>query len=91
MGNGLLVLCKSCLKPDMESASGKKTKCRNTLLEIEIHHLYSLELTCDKVPERAAAPSQLNAKAPIFCSKRDIAVAATLRIHYAIKGGNFKT
>ena len=56
-------------------------------MEREIHHLYTLELTCDKVPERAAAPSRLNAKAPIFCSKRDIAVAATLRIHCAIKDG----
>ena len=56
-------------------------------MEREIHHLYTLELTCDKVPERAAAPSQLNAKVPIFCSKRDIAVGASLRIHYAIKDG----
>ena len=64
---------------------------RKTLLEREIHHLYPLELTCDKVPERAAVLPQLTAGAPVFQPRKDILVAATLRIHYAIEDGNFKT
>jgi len=57
-------------------------------LERPIEHLYPLELACDKVLERAAAPSQLNTAAPVFCPRRDAAVAATLRIHDAIEEGD---
>ncbi|XP_068674448.1 uncharacterized protein [Montipora foliosa] len=40
-----------------------KLRAGKTFLERPIQHLYPQELTCDKVPERAAAPLQLNAGA----------------------------
>ena len=62
-----------------------KLRAGKTFLERPIQHLYPLELACDKVPERAAAPPQLNAAAPVFRPRRDAAVAATLRIYDAIE------
>ena len=64
-----------------------KLRAGKTFLERPIQHIYPLELACDKVPQRAAAPPQLNAGAPVFRPKRDAAVAATLRIHDAIEDG----
>ena len=64
-----------------------KLRAGKTFLERPIQHLYPLELACDKVPERAAAPPQLNAAAPVFRPRRDAAVAATLRIYDAIEEG----
>ena len=61
-----------------------KLRAGKTFLERPIQHL---ELACDKVPERAAAPPQLNAAAPVFRPRRDAAVAATLRIYDAIEEG----
>ena len=55
-----------------------KLRTGKTFLERPIQHLYPLELTCDKVPERAAAPPQLNAGAPAFRPRRDTAVVATV-------------
>ena len=60
---------------------GVKLRAGKTFLERPIQHLYPLELTCDKVPERAAAPPQLIAGASVFRPWRDAAAAATLRIH----------
>ena len=56
-----------------------------SFLERPIQHLYTLELARDKVPERAAAPPQLNAGAPAFRLRRGATVAATLRIHDTIE------
>ena len=64
-----------------------KLRAGKTFLERPIQHIYPLELACDKVPQRAAAPPQLNAGAPGFCPRRDAAVAPTLRIHDAIEDG----
>ena len=62
-----------------------KLRAGKTFLETPIQHLYLMELTCDRAPERATMPTPLNAKAPGFCSRRDAAVAANLRIHDAIE------
>lgn len=54
-------------------------------LERLIQHLYPMELTCDRAPERATVPKPLNARAPASHPWRDAAVAANLRIHDPIK------
>ena len=64
-----------------------KLRAGKPFLERPIQHLYPLELTCDKVPERAAAPPQLNAGASVFRPRRDAAVAATLRIQGVAEDG----
>ena len=64
-----------------------KLRAGRTFLERPIQHLYPLELTCDKVPERAAAPPPLNAGASVFRPRRDAAVAATLRIQGVAEDG----
>ncbi|XP_068708134.1 uncharacterized protein [Montipora foliosa] len=64
-----------------------KLRAGKTFLERLIQHLYPLELTCDKLPERAAAPPQLNAGASVFRPRRDAAVAATLRIQGVAEDG----
>ena len=64
-----------------------KLRAGKTFLERPIQHVYPLELSCDKVPERAAAPPQLNAGASVFCPRRDAAVAATLRIQGVAEDG----
>lgn len=64
-----------------------KLRAGKTFLERPIQHLYPLELTCDRAPERGTAPTPLNAEAPAFRLRRDAAVAANLRIHDAIEDG----
>ena len=63
-----------------------KLRAGKSFMERPIQHLYPLELACDKVPQRVAAPPRLNAEAQAFRPRRDAAVAATLRIHDAIEG-----
>ena len=62
-----------------------KLRAGKTFLERPIQHLYPMELTCDRAPERATVPTPLNAKAPAFRPRRDAAVAANLRIQDAIQ------
>ena len=62
-----------------------KLRAGKTFLERPIQHLYPMELTCDRAPERATVPTPLNAKAPAFRARRNAAVAANLRIHDAIE------
>ena len=64
-----------------------KLRVGKAFLERPIQHLYPLELACDKVPQRAAVPPQLNIGAPVFLQRRDAAVAATVCIHDAIEDG----
>lgn len=45
-----------------------KLRAGKTFLERPIQHLYPMELTCDRAPERATVPTPLNAKAPAFSS-----------------------
>ena len=69
---------------------GVKLRAGKTFLDRPIQHLYSMELACNRAPERAEVLTPLNAKAPVFRPRRDAAVAANLRIRDAIVK-NFKT
>ena len=62
-----------------------KLHAGKTFLERPIQHLYPMELTWDRVPERATVPTPLNAKVPAFHSRRDAAVAANWHIHDVIE------